>query len=101
MPMIIDDTLPPEQLDGVITHLKSCKDCYDELEINYILKFGLSEERDVNMNFVKQLQNKMTAMEKRRNHFDFHTSMYYLSQITAYTAVAGAFIYVVFNYFLK
>ena len=33
IPKIIDDDIPEEDLEKVLEHVKSCKDCYDEMEI--------------------------------------------------------------------
>lgn len=49
----------------MLEHVKSCKDCYDEMEIYYVLKYGLGEDdNNDNMNFIGLLDEKITGLEK-------------------------------------
>ena len=51
IPKIIDDDIPEEDLEKVLEHVKFCKDCYDEMEIYYVLKYGFGEDdNNDNMN---------------------------------------------------
>ena len=45
IPDIINNTVPDEKLDEVIEHIDNCKDCREELEIHYILRYGLEMTR--------------------------------------------------------
>ena len=44
IPDIINNTVPDEKLDEVIEHIDNCKDCREELEIHYILRYGLGDD---------------------------------------------------------
>ena len=37
----IDGSLPPDELEGFITHLNSCEECREELNIYYTLYLGI------------------------------------------------------------
>lgn len=101
IPDIINETVSDDRLEDVISHVESCKDCYDELEINYILQYGLSDDDSVaSMDYVGRLERNLEKMKKRLRRLELAESVSSLINITAYTAVTGAFIYVFFNYFI-
>ena len=102
IPDIIDDIVPDEKLDDVIEHVDSCKDCREELEIHYILRYGLGDAEDEKAtDFIGQLENNITRMKKRRNRFTMQRSIYSLIMLTAYTTVVGSWIYVLFKFFIQ
>ncbi|MGN0379385.1 MAG: zf-HC2 domain-containing protein [Butyrivibrio sp.] len=101
IPDIINGTVDDEHLEDVIGHLESCRECYDELEINYILQYGLSDDDSAaSMDYVGQLERNLSRMKKRLRGIELYKSVSSLINISAYTAVAGAFIYVLFKYFI-
>lgn len=101
IPEIINNSVPDDMLEQVINHVESCRDCYDELEIHYVLQYGLDESaQKQSFNFIGQLEDKLMDMKCRNLRYKNIKASYYLTQITAHTAVAGALIYVVFKYFI-
>ena len=78
IPKIIDDDIPEEDLEKVLEHVKSCKDCYDEMEIYYVLKYGFGEDdNNDNMNFIGLLDEKITGLEKKCRIYQASTSELY------------------------
>lgn len=101
IPDIINGTVSDDRLEDVIDHVESCKECYDELEINYILQYGLGDDDSAeSMDYVGCLERNLLRMKKRLRRLELSRSVSSLINITAYTAVAGAFIYVFFKYFI-
>lgn len=101
IPAIIKKNISIKDVGDIIEHLENCKECYDELEIHYIIQYGLNENNeDASMNFIGQLEENLNNMKRRFNMFETANAIYALTQIMAYTAIGGAFIYVLFNYFL-
>ena len=47
IPDIINGIVPDEMLEEVLEHVETCSECYDELEINYILQYGLGDDDSV------------------------------------------------------
>lgn len=55
-------------LEEFIEHSKECKECYEELEINYMIMEGLDKlENDFkgSFNFKEELQKKLNAHDER------------------------------------
>ena len=77
----IEEKLTDEQLEGFLEHIENCQDCYDELEVYYMITIGLmqlDEDHTGTMDLKKNLkdfiseQNKELYMRKRlaaRRHF--------------------------------
>ena len=98
IPQIIDRTVPDYMLDDVVTHVRNCKDCYDELEIYFVLKFGLYDDnQSKTMDFIGELDNNLTRMEKRSKLYEVFKSTFHLIRIMTGTAVVGSLIYFFFN----
>ena len=71
----IDYTLSGRELEEFLEHVKSCRECYDELETYYIISVGmryLEEENLESYNIPKMLQEDLHTRERqvrRRNIF--------------------------------
>ena len=71
----IDHTLSGRELEEFLEHVKSCRECYDELETYYIISVGmryLEEENLESYNIPKMLQEDLHTRERqvrRRNIF--------------------------------
>lgn len=71
----IDHTLSGRELEEFLEHIKSCRECYDELETYYIISVGmryLEEENLESYNIPKMLQEDLHTRERqvrRRNIF--------------------------------
>lgn len=100
IPKIIDDDIPEEDLEKVLEHVKSCKYCYDEMEIYYVLKYGFGEDdNNDNMNFIGLLDEKITGLEKKCHYYEMASSLYEAVYIISNTAVFGTLIYILFKIF--
>lgn len=100
IPSLINKTVPVEELPEIIEHVEGCKDCYDELEIYYIIQNGLEEDDNSTMNFVGQLEDSIKHFKKRINNFEMTRALYAFVNIAAFVAVGGTLIYVFFKYFI-
>lgn len=103
IPGILKNQIPVENLAEIIEHVDGCKDCYDELETYYVIQYGLedNDDEDESMDFVGRLEGNLIKMKKKALNYDFSRAVYAFVNISAFTAVGGTLIYVVFNYFLK
>lgn len=70
----IKNELPMEQVEQFLKHIANCKDCKEELEIYYILMFGLQqldEENATDLNlhgqFEARLAKSYSDIRKRKN----------------------------------
>ena len=101
IPDIINGIVPDEMLEEVLEHVETCSECYDELEINYILQYGLGDDDSAeSMDYVGRLERNLNRLRRRLRYIEISKAVLSLINITAYTAVAGAFIYVFFTYFI-
>lgn len=101
IPLIISDEVPEEQLDETLMHLLECKDCYDELEIHYILEKGLNDSGNMDGNYIKSLKERIENLKIKRDRFEKIRSLFCFIQISAYTSIGGVIIYILFKYFFK
>ena len=63
----IEKRLTDEQLEAFLEHIASCRDCYDELEVYYMITTGLlqlDEEHSETLDFKKNLSD---FIESERN----------------------------------
>ena len=73
----IEKRLTDEQLEAFLEHIASCRDCYDELEVYYMITTGLlqlDEEHSETLDFKKNLKDFIEAqrhalyMRRRAEH---------------------------------
>ena len=73
----IEKRLTDEQLEAFLEHIASCRDCYDELEVYYMITTGLlqlDEEHSETLDFKKNLRDFIEAqwralcMRRRAEH---------------------------------
>ena len=101
IPNIITKNIPVSEFNYIIEHVENCKECYDELEIHYVLQYGLGDDdENISMDFRCQLENNIREMKRKLNRYEMMRSIYAFIVIAANTAIGGTFIYVLFNYFL-
>ena len=102
IPRIIKKQIPVEDMAELIEHVENCKDCYDELETYYVIQYGLSDDDyDESMDFVGRLEQNLVRMKKKARNFDIARAIYGFINISAFTAIGGTLIYVIFKYFVK
>lgn len=64
----IQDTLEPEVSGSFVHHVRNCADCYDELEIQYMIQVGLErmdDDKGQSLNLKKELQEQLQYYEQR------------------------------------
>jgi len=62
----IEKRLTDEQLEAFLEHIASCRDCYDELEVYYMITTGLlqlDEEHSETLDFKKNLRDFIESEE--------------------------------------
>ena len=73
----IEKRLTDEQLEAFLEHIASCRDCYDELEVYYMITTGLlqlDEEHSETLDFKKNLSDFIESerhglyMRRRAEH---------------------------------
>lgn len=97
----IKDELDVKDMDFFVGHARKCRECYEELEINYIINVGLERiEKDSKASFdlkgelerkLKQLEEKADAMYK----FNVYNK---IICITAYICMAAVIILSMFDF---
>ncbi len=101
IPDIIIKNISDSQLREVIDHVENCHDCYDELEIYYVLKYGLSDDdSNTSMNFIGELEDNISQLKKRYKNLKIKNSVYIFIQIIANTSIIGALIFYVFRFLI-
>jgi glycosidase len=58
----MDNTLSQDMMEPFIKHVQSCPDCYEELEISYIMLEGmrrLEQDEGIAVNFQQELKKKL------------------------------------------
>ena len=92
----IEKKLTDEQLEGFLEHIENCQDCYDELEVYYMITIGLmqlDEDHTGTMDLKKNLkdfiseQNKELYIRKRlaaRRHFAKRAGIVIMAVILAF-----------------
>lgn len=97
IPDIINEKIPDNALEEVIEHVESCHDCYDELEIYYVLQYGLKDtDSKQSMNFVGRLDRKIKKMKMHLKHYEIANAFYNGVCVISNTAIFAALIYTIF-----
>ena len=94
---IVEHSVPTEKMEELAEHARFCKDCRDELEINYVLQYGLKDEDSQSLNIIGNLENDLKMMERMAFHHRMYKSFYILIQLVAAVAVIGSMIYCCFK----
>jgi hypothetical protein len=88
-----NEEIPDETLKEFVEHAHSCDDCYDELEIYYILKTGLDDEEamehgalDFTTGLMNQLDAAMKGLDIKKRIASFRMTVFVCAEvITALT----------------
>ncbi|MBE5926944.1 MAG: hypothetical protein E7270_08295 [Lachnospiraceae bacterium] len=88
-----------EYLEGFIEHSKECPECYDELEIHYMIMEGLDKlENDskTSFNFKEELRMKLNMHEENiYNEFKINVIVGVINVIAQITLFVGIIMYFV------
>lgn len=99
----INNKIDVKDLGPYIEHANSCNECRDEMEIYYVVQYGLNEHEEADgtsMNFKVSINNMLNKYHRNVTIYERARSFCVLVWILAMTSIGGSFIYVLFNYFL-
>lgn len=68
IPDFLDNRMPVTEEEKFIAHVRTCTDCYEELEIMYMLAEGLKElenDTDNSFNFRHMLERKLKLAQQQ------------------------------------
>lgn len=100
IPQILNNELDDKTLADVLVHVESCKECYDELEIFYVMKHGFDDNNSSkSMNFVGQLDEQIKMMKERSKKKELKNTVFSALHILANTSVIASLIYTIFYIF--
>lgn len=85
----INGELSARELEDFLWHIRNCRECYDELEIYYILYAGLSnlDGKDERFDFQNMLKEALENSERQIQRKHFFTFYYVVSQGLAMLAL--------------
>ena len=99
----INNKLDKEETKEFIEHIRSCKDCWEELEIYYVMLIGLKqldEGEELAADFKEKLQNEV---DSRYLEIEKNSKRKYAAKIVIVLAIAAMliwmFVYLVFAMF--
>lgn len=100
----INNKLDKEETKEFIEHIRSCKDCWEELEIYYVMLIGLKqldEGEELAADFKEKLQNEVDC---RYLEIEKNSKRKYAVKIVIVLTIAAMliwmFVYLVFAMFL-
>lgn len=97
----IRSELDAEDMDFFVGHAKKCRECYDELEINYIINVGLERiEKDSKASFdlKGELERKLKQLEEKADRLYKFNVYNKIVCITAYTCMVAVIILSMFDF---
>jgi hypothetical protein len=71
VPLFLEDSLELDDLGGFIHHIRGCGDCYEELEIMFMISRALKEleaGKEGSYNFQELLDKKLSSVEYYVEH---------------------------------
>ena len=92
----LSEALTDEELNDFLHHLKFCKNCREELEINYIVKKGIDEINENSSDY--DLYNRFVESEVRNAEFLKHRKLmlrisYIVDTVAFWLVLACVFIF--------
>ena len=91
----LDNTLTDYELQMFLEHIGSCSDCYNELEINYIIYVGLESLDDENASYDlsgKMKQSVESSAQYIRNLTRLKVIRYIISTLAFYGLCVAIFL---------
>ena len=79
-----EDKLSYKDEQCFVNHMMSCEDCQEELEIYYIIRYGLSEEKDVTYSSKEYKQLIESYEFKELVDLKLHNSIIKINKIKEY-----------------
>ena len=91
IPDFLNNSMQLEEQQRFIAHVRECKDCYEELEIMYMLAEGLKElenEGESSFNFKNMLDRKLRLAQAQCERHRSYVQLKVLILCTMYTLTA-------------
>lgn len=92
----IDKQLPVDDMEEFLEHISHCKDCYDELEIYYIIKRGMNqiendkyEHSDLLGSLKRELASSAFLVEQRKRFL----RLKYAVTTAVFWSLVGVFVF--------
>lgn len=93
----IDSSLDIKEMDMFISHARKCRDCYEELEINYMVNVGLEKiESDESASFdlKGELENVMDYFENKSEiYYKYNMYKNIVMSVTYISMILVMFLY--------
>lgn len=81
----IKGNLEGKQLKKFVEHVQTCKNCFEEMEIYYMVFEGLQHlESGASINIGKEISSRLMQSERKIRNNSLFRFYYYIMQITAY-----------------
>ena len=65
----LEDNVSYTQLEEILVHLDECEDCRNELELNYIIKYGFSDDYSENdYDFINMISQDIDTKREYVEH---------------------------------
>ena len=96
----IDGKLPAEEVDPFVRHIRTCKNCSEELEIYYTLVVGmrkLDDNEDLPQNFKQLLEEDLDKAQGKVKK----AKRYKISAFSIFFAAAIVFLFIVYGRILQ
>lgn len=97
----INDKMLMEDIDFFVGHAKNCKECYEELEINYMVNIGLDRiEKDEKASFdlKGELEKKISQCQERSDNFYKFKVYKNIVVFTAYCCTIAVMVLSIFSF---
>lgn len=91
IPDFLNNRMELSEQQKFVSHMRECKDCYEELEIMYMLAEGLKElenEAADSFNFKSRLDKKLKLAQTQCERYKSYTQFKFLVFCTMYTVTA-------------
>lgn len=88
----INRTLPTDELELFLEHIRECPDCYEELETQFIVNEAmnqLSEDRETDLDFQDLLEQDLKKAEKHVMHNHIQRSVVFVTFFLIALAATG------------
>lgn len=87
--------LPDEKKEEFVNHIRSCRDCYEELDIYYTVEVGLNGLRDdhlTDLDLKGRLEQELKDLETQVQQYKMNTFFRYALLTLSYLAVTVTFL---------
>ncbi len=98
IPQYLEGNLSPEEVRRMLLHIRNCRDCRDELEINFLLREGIRRvESGETLDLQQELGRKLKHSEKNIALLERIRSGILIIEGTAAFVLAACMIIMIFD----